>query len=191
MARLGKSPFDDAGGLSANLESNGPGVVDGHFTGDLTVDGTINSSGDLLSNNEFLQARNAADSADLDLLKADASNNTVLNAATTKKVSLTVAGTEEASIDATGLNLPLGNGVFFTAGANGKAGTVTVNGVTPVAVATTAFLAGSVVAFSLKTVGGTVGQIPHLVTATPATGFTVAATASDTSVYNWVIIDTE
>ncbi len=75
--------------------------------------------------------------------------------------------------------------------ANGLAGTVVANGVTPVAVSAPAFKAGSVVQFSLKTVGGTVGQIPHLVTATPDTGFTVAATALDTSTYNWVIIDTE
>lgn len=84
----------------------------------------------------------------------------------------------------------LGKSLKVKAGANGKAGTVTVNGATPVSVATTAFVAGSVVLFSLKTVGGTVGQLPHLVTATPATGFDVAATAGDTSVYNWVIIDT-
>ncbi len=75
--------------------------------------------------------------------------------------------------------------------ASNKSGTVTVNGVTPVTVAAPGFLAGSVVQFSLKTVGGTVGAIPHLATATPGTGFTVVGTASDSSVYNWAIIDTE
>lgn len=79
----------------------------------------------------------------------------------------------------------------LVAGTNKKAGTVTANGATPVTVANTAFLAGSVVLFSLKTVGGTVGAIPHLATTTPGIGFTVVGTASDTSVYNYVIIDTE
>lgn len=83
------------------------------------------------------------------------------------------------------------NAIALAAGTNKKAGTVTLNGTTPVVVANTSFLAGSVVLFSLKTVGGTVGAIPHLATATPATGFTVVGTASDTSVYNYVIIDTE
>lgn len=146
---------------------------------------------ELLQNNEFLNSENAAGTGTLGLLKSDASNNTVLNAATTKKNSFRVADVEEGSVDASGLHLPLGNGIALKTGSNGKAGTFTANGVTPVTVATTAFLAGSVVIISLKTVGGTVGAIPHLATATPGTGFTVVGTASDTSVYNWAIIDTE
>lgn len=66
-------------------------------------------------------------------------------------------------------------------------GTVTVNGVTPVSVADANVTASSVVTFSLKTVSGTVGAIPHLATVTPATGFTVVATASDASTYNYSI----
>lgn len=66
-------------------------------------------------------------------------------------------------------------------------GTVTVNGATPVTVANTAVTAGSAINFTLKTVGGTVGAIPAIQTITAGTGYTVAATAGDTSVYNYRI----
>jgi hypothetical protein len=67
-------------------------------------------------------------------------------------------------------------------------GTVTLNGATPVTVANAAVDAGSLVIFTLKTVGGTVGAYPAIQTITPATGFTVAGTALDTSVYNYAIL---
>lgn len=53
-------------------------------------------------------------------------------------------------------------------------------------IANTAFNAGSIVIFSLKTVGGTVAQ-PFVATTTPGTGFTVTCGGSDTSVYNYSI----
>jgi hypothetical protein len=67
-------------------------------------------------------------------------------------------------------------------------GTVTLNGVTPVNVANTAVTANSLIVFTLKTVGGTVGAHPVIETITPGTGFTVAGTAADTSVYNYGIL---
>jgi hypothetical protein len=54
-------------------------------------------------------------------------------------------------------------------------------------VAATAVTANSIIAFTLKTVGGTVGAYPTVVTITPGTGFHVTATASDTSTYNYGI----
>lgn len=63
-------------------------------------------------------------------------------------------------------------------------GTVTVNGSTPVSLGATNYQAGDVVLFALLTVGGTVGQLPHIVT-TAAGAATLAATASDTSIYNY------
>lgn len=69
-----------------------------------------------------------------------------------------------------------------------SAGTFTINGVTPVSVADANVTASSVFAFGLKTVGGTVGAVPHPATVTPGTGFTVVGTASDSSVYNYKII---
>lgn len=67
-------------------------------------------------------------------------------------------------------------------------GTFTANGATPVTVANTNVTANSIIIPTLKTVGGTVGAIPAIKTITPGTGFTIAATAADTSVYNYVIL---
>src|SRR5262249_52862074 len=74
------------------------------------------------------------------------------------------------------------------AGPAGNRGTFTINGVTPVTVSNTNVTADSAIVITLKTVGGTVGAVPAIQTITPATGFTVAGTASDTSVYNYRII---
>ena len=68
-------------------------------------------------------------------------------------------------------------------------GTVTLTGATPVSVTyagTVLSGAGSLITFSLKTVGGTVGAYPTIQTITAGTGFTVAGTAGDTSTYNWI-----
>jgi hypothetical protein len=67
-------------------------------------------------------------------------------------------------------------------------GTFTCNGTTQVTVADTKVTANSSIVITLKTVGGTVGAIPAIKTITAGTGFTVAGTASDTSVYNYKII---
>ena len=66
-------------------------------------------------------------------------------------------------------------------------GTFVLNGVTPVTVAAATVTAGSQIAITLKTVGGTVGAQPHVETITPGTGFTVEGTASDSSTYNYEI----
>lgn len=70
----------------------------------------------------------------------------------------------------------------------GSSGTFTATGASAVTVANTAVTGDSIIVFTLKTVGGTVGAYPSVKTITPGTGFTVAATASDTSVYNYRII---
>ncbi len=74
-------------------------------------------------------------------------------------------------------------------GANGKTGTVTLNGITPVTITNSSITANSGIIFTLKTVGGTVGAYPAIQTITPITGCTVAGTALDTSVYNYHIIE--
>lgn len=65
-------------------------------------------------------------------------------------------------------------------------GTVTVNGTASQTVTEPNYIAGDVVLFGLLTVGGTVGAVPTVKTGTTGTGFTVAATASDTSVYTYI-----
>lgn len=78
----------------------------------------------------------------------------------------------------------------FTISVNSvKVGTVVINGVTPVTVTNANITKSSIVLFGLNTVGGTVGAIPTVKTITEGTSFTVAGTASDTSTYNYVIIN--
>ena len=48
--------------------------------------------------------------------------------------------------------------------------------------------ANSAIVITLKTVGGSVGAIPAIQTITAGTGFTIAGTAGDTSVYNYLVI---
>lgn len=69
----------------------------------------------------------------------------------------------------------------------GSFGTFTCNGTTAVTVTDSRVTANSAIDITLKTVGGTVGAIPAIQTITAGTGFTVAGTASDTSVYNYLI----
>jgi hypothetical protein len=68
-------------------------------------------------------------------------------------------------------------------------GTFTANGATAVSVTGVPITASSDVNFTLKTVGGTVGAAPAIQTITvgAAGSFTVAGTASDTSVYTYTI----
>lgn len=71
---------------------------------------------------------------------------------------------------------------------NRLASTFTANGASDVTVAAPEVTANSVVLITLKTVGGTVGAVPAIQTITAGEGFTVAATAADTSVYNYVVL---
>jgi hypothetical protein len=70
----------------------------------------------------------------------------------------------------------------------GAFGTFTANGTTAVTVTDSRVTANSSIDITLKTVGGTVGAIPSIKTITAGTGFTISGTASDTSVYNYLIV---
>lgn len=86
-----------------------------------------------------------------------------------------------------GINIDNGSPDFSFMQVGG--GTVVLNGATPVVVADARVTANSIIVFTLKTVGGTVGPTaPNILTITPGTGFTVAGVALDTSTYNWAII---
>lgn len=76
----------------------------------------------------------------------------------------------------------------IAAGGAARHGTVTLNGVTPITVANAKLTVNSVIVFTLKTVGGTVGAYPAVQTVSPGVGFTVLGTALDTSIYNYYII---
>lgn len=122
-------------------------------------------------------------------------NNTAWPETITGGTGVTVSGITvlpanswaEYLITFTAVATPTVTMVGFEQGYFPSTGTFTANGASAVTVANTAFTAGSNVAITLKTVGGTVGAIPHLSTVTPGTGFTVVGTASDTSVYNYEI----
>lgn len=66
--------------------------------------------------------------------------------------------------------------------------TFTATGASDVTVVAPEITADSVVVITLKTVGGTVGETPTILTVTPGTGFTVDATAGDTSIYNYAVL---
>lgn len=85
-------------------------------------------------------------------------------------------------------NETLGGFFRLYAGNTGRHGVITANGATPVVVANRYITADSVVVFTLKTVGGTVGAYPTIATITPGTGFNFVATAGDTSQYNFIVI---
>jgi hypothetical protein len=70
-------------------------------------------------------------------------------------------------------------------------GTVTLNGVTAVAVALTQVEATSIILLSLNTVGATAGATqPYVSAVTPGTGFSVkSGTASANDVLNYLVIN--
>ena len=84
-------------------------------------------------------------------------------------------------------NVPVGYGVLAS-DVLLTLGTFVCNGATPVTVTEPTITANSSIVVTLKTVGGTVGAVPAVKTITPGTGFTIAGTASDTSVYNYLVI---
>lgn len=66
-------------------------------------------------------------------------------------------------------------------------GTFTANGASAVTVTNANVTANSVIVIGLKT-ANTPGSMPFMATVTPGTGFTIKATAGDTSVYNYWIL---
>lgn len=72
-----------------------------------------------------------------------------------------------------------------------KTGTFTLNGATPVTVTDSRITANSSIVITLKSVNaGTVGtSAPNVRTITVGTGFTVAGIASDTGIYNYLILN--
>jgi hypothetical protein len=81
-----------------------------------------------------------------------------------------------------------GKGLQVTSGTNAKAGSVTLNGSTGVVVSTTAVTANSLILLGGNGPAGT--PSPAYVSAvTVGTSFTVKATASDTSVLKWMIVE--
>lgn len=77
----------------------------------------------------------------------------------------------------------------FPKPASGRTGTFVVNGTTPVTISAASIVITDILISSLNTVGGTVGALPAVKTIT-AGQLTVAASASDTSTYNYILVAT-
>lgn len=123
------------------------------------------------------------------------SNNTVAVATLTGGVGVTVSGITAVPPGSTAeflVTYTAASTITMVGGASGlilaNSGTFTANGASAVTVSNTAVTATSQILITLKTVGGTVGAMPAVKTITAGTGFTVAGTASDTSVYNYLIL---
>lgn len=121
-------------------------------------------------------------------------NNTVFPATITGGVGVTVSGVTVVPANSwvrylftyTAANTM--TAVGYEQGYFPHVGTYINNGASAVTVADTNVTAGSIISFTLKTVGGTVSaSAPNVKTITPGTGFTVAGLASDTSTYNYEI----
>lgn len=108
---------------------------------------------------------------------------------TSNRVQLGQAGNSTAFPD-NAIFTAAGKTITFTkGGAAATSGTFVCNGATNVTITTTAASANMVFLCGLNTVGGTVGNTPHITTISAGTSFTVAGTALDTSTYNWAIIN--
>lgn len=106
------------------------------------------------------------------------------NPAPATVTDLDVTGTSELTGSVSGAGFLAALLAWFQA----NSGTFTADGATPVTVAASEVTANSQILITLKTVGGTVGAIPHVETITPGTGFTVVGIADDTSIYNYTIV---
>lgn len=110
---------------------------------------------------------------------------------TSNTVNTILSLADSGDITANTGNLVMGvaaKGLVLKRGANGRCGTFVATGTTAVTVSNTSLAITDGVIISLNAVGGTVGASPTIKTITAATSFTVAATAGDTSTYNYNLI---
>ena len=86
-----------------------PLIIDGAtgavvFSGAVTASSFTGTLAATLANNTFLKARNAADDANIDVLKVDASYDTQLNADSGDNILLTIGGSTEAFLNTSALS---------------------------------------------------------------------------------------
>ncbi len=168
-----------ASGVLTNCTGTAAGLTAGHVTTNANLTGMITSSGNAAVLGSFT-------SANLATALTDETGSGAAVFATSPTLTTPNIGA------ATGSSLTINSAsgtVTLKQGANGKTGTVTLNGVTPVTITNSSITANSGILFTLKTVGGTVGAYPSIQTITPTTGCTVSGTTLDTSVYNYHILE--
>jgi hypothetical protein len=69
----------------------------------------------------------------------------------------------------------------------GRSSTFTANGTTTVVVANKNVMLDSLIAITLRTAGGTVGN-PYVVAKNPGVGFSIVSQTGDTSTYTYAVI---
>lgn len=84
--------------------------------------------------------------------------------------------------------LPVDNGGPVHTSVTMQVGTFTLTAATPLVVADVNATADSQIIITLATPGGTVGALPVVQSKNSGVGFTVVGTASDTSIYNYIIL---
>lgn len=141
----------------------------------------INSPGAIygVNNNKFLKAEDNPASQSVSMIYMNSSNQIEIGQA-----GFPVKFTDAATFSAAGKTI-----TFTKGGAAATSGTFVCNGASNVTITTTAASANMVLLIGLNTVGGTVGNTPHITTISAGSSFTVAGTAGDTSTYNWAIIN--
>lgn len=123
-------------------------------------------------------------------INVDAAGDFNIESQSGNVIRFITGGADKITIDNAGdlIFSTIAKGIVLKQGSNGKCGTFTATGITPVTVANTSIAITDTIVFSLNSVGGTVGAHPTIQTIAAATSFTVACTALDTSIYNYVII---
>ncbi len=81
-----------------------------------------------------------------------------------------------------------GKGLQVKTGSNAKAGTGTANGTSAVTISTTAVTANSLIFLGYNGPAGTPAPV-YVSAVTPGTSFAVKSSASDTSVFAWMIVE--
>lgn len=111
ITRHGRNPFDAADGVVEDLVPKFGGLNIGSAQQpfeNLYVNNVIGAL-EVLDNNVYLEAANAAGSGILKLIKGDASDNTVINAKTGKVISLAVNEVVKGSISVSAITYPAFN----------------------------------------------------------------------------------
>lgn len=133
VSTQGRASFVSRSGYTLNLGTQG--TQDIIFYTNNTERGRVLSTGAFsgfsfaslkLLNDTYLTARNAAGSADINVLKVDSADDTILNADTGDVIKFAIAGTSQMNLDSAQLNLSInpfsivgaGNIYYYASGAS-------------------------------------------------------------------------
>jgi len=203
MARLGPDRFQDPDFVLGNLIPRYPSFDvgttnhpwrNGTFSGTLTVAGAVTFSGGIAVTGNLSVSGTSTLTG---LVTASAGLNL------TGTLAVTGAATVSTTLGVTGLSTLTGGanlaagltftvataGITLKTGANGRFGTFTINGNTPVVVSNTSIAAGDIILLARHTPAGTPGAF-NVTARTNGTSFTVTGTAADTSTVDYMLVAT-